>query len=83
MAMQKPVAANAPYRLPPPLFSARCRACWFVVGLVLLMLGKWTALMHAPAFAPLVAAPLARYTTMRVGGAADVLVTTSHTNAPG
>jgi adenosylcobinamide-GDP ribazoletransferase len=30
-------------------------------GLTLLMLGKWTALVHAPAFAPLVAAPLARW----------------------
>jgi adenosylcobinamide-GDP ribazoletransferase len=32
-----------------------------MAGLVLLMLGKWTALVHAPAFAPLVAAPLARW----------------------
>jgi adenosylcobinamide-GDP ribazoletransferase len=31
------------------------------VGLVLLMLGKWSALAHAPAFAPLVAAPLGRW----------------------
>lgn len=30
-------------------------------GLVLLMLGKWSALVHAPAFAPLVAAPLGRW----------------------
>jgi len=32
-----------------------------VVGLFLLMLGKWTALVHAPAVAPLVAAALARW----------------------
>lgn len=32
-----------------------------VAGMVLLMLGKWTALVHAPAFAPLVAAALARW----------------------
>jgi adenosylcobinamide-GDP ribazoletransferase len=32
-----------------------------IVGLILLMLGKWTALVHAPAFVPLVAAPLARW----------------------
>jgi adenosylcobinamide-GDP ribazoletransferase len=32
-----------------------------VAGLVLLMLAKWTALVHAPAYAPLVAATLARW----------------------
>lgn len=31
------------------------------VGLALLLLGKWSALVYAPAFAPLVAAPLARW----------------------
>ena len=31
-------AANTPYRLPPPLLDARCRGCWFVAG-VLLMVG--------------------------------------------
>lgn len=35
--MTKPVAANQVYRLPPPLFSARCRACWFVAGLLVLI----------------------------------------------
>jgi phosphonate transport system permease protein len=25
----KPPAANPPYRLPPRLFDARCKACWF------------------------------------------------------
>jgi len=36
-------AANAPYRLPPPLFNARCKACWFVTA-VLLLVGAsfWT-----------------------------------------
>jgi phosphonate transport system permease protein len=36
-------AANAPYRLPPPLFNARCKACWFVAA-VLLLVGAsfWT-----------------------------------------
>ncbi|MBE2263452.1 MAG: phosphonate ABC transporter, permease protein PhnE [Burkholderiaceae bacterium] len=29
-------AANERFRLPPPLFSARCKACWFVAGLLLL-----------------------------------------------
>jgi cobalamin synthase len=31
------------------------------VGLVLLVLGKWAALAHGPAYAPLVAAPLGRW----------------------
>jgi phosphonate transport system permease protein len=30
-ARQQP-AANPPYRLPPPLFDARCKACWFSAG---------------------------------------------------
>jgi phosphonate transport system permease protein len=37
MNRQHVPAANEPYRLPPPLFSARCKACWFtaaVLGLV-------------------------------------------------
>ena len=33
----KPVAANPPFRLPPPLFNARCKACWFVAALLLLV----------------------------------------------
>ncbi len=32
-----------------------------IIALVLVMLGKWTALVYAPAFAPLVAATLARW----------------------
>ncbi len=36
-------AANKPYKLPPPLFDARCRACWFVLGLLLLVgLSFWS-----------------------------------------
>ncbi len=36
-------AANSPYKLPPPLFSARCRACWFTLAvLVLVVLSFWT-----------------------------------------
>jgi len=30
-------AANETYKLPPPLFDARCKACWFVVGLLVLV----------------------------------------------
>ena len=42
--MDKPVAANLPYRLPPPLFDARCRACWLVAGLLLLVLASFWSL---------------------------------------
>ncbi|WP_137894641.1 phosphonate ABC transporter, permease protein PhnE [Ramlibacter sp. 2FC] len=36
-------AANEVYRLPPPLFDARCKACWFVAGLVVLtLLSFWS-----------------------------------------
>jgi phosphonate transport system permease protein len=40
---QRASAANAPYRLPPPLFSARCKACWFVAAaLGLVVASFWT-----------------------------------------
>ena len=29
-------AANEVYKLPPKLFDARCRACWFIVGVIVL-----------------------------------------------
>ncbi len=36
-------AANEVYRLPPPLFDARCRACWFVAAaLALVVASFWT-----------------------------------------
>jgi phosphonate transport system permease protein len=36
-------AANETYRLPPKLFDARCKACWFIVGLVALTVASfWT-----------------------------------------
>ena len=36
-------AANAPYKLPSPLFNARCKACWFVAALLGLVLASfWT-----------------------------------------
>ncbi|MFP5399703.1 MAG: phosphonate ABC transporter, permease protein PhnE [Gammaproteobacteria bacterium] len=39
----RPVAANAPYKLPPSLFDARCKACWFVLGLAWLVVASfWT-----------------------------------------
>jgi len=39
-----PLAANAPYRLPPRLFDARCKACWFSVGLVALVVASFWSL---------------------------------------
>lgn len=38
------VAANEVYRLPPPLFDARCRACWCVAGLLLLVVSSFWSL---------------------------------------
>ena len=37
-------AANLPYRLPPRLFDARCRACWFVAGLLALVVASFWSL---------------------------------------
>ncbi len=37
-------AANQVYRLPPPLFSARCQACWFTLGLLLLVIASFWSL---------------------------------------
>jgi phosphonate transport system permease protein len=37
MNRQRVPAANEPYRLPPPLFSARCKACWFMAAVLLLV----------------------------------------------
>jgi phosphonate transport system permease protein len=36
--------APAPSRLPPPLFDARCKACWFVLGLLVLVLASFWSL---------------------------------------
>ncbi len=37
-------AANQPYLLPPRLFDARCMACWFVVGLCVLVVASFWSL---------------------------------------
>ena len=37
-------AANAPFRLPPPLFDARCKACWFSAALLLLVVASFASL---------------------------------------
>ncbi len=41
--MTKATAANPPFKLPLRLFEARCKACWFTVGLlVLVALSFWS-----------------------------------------
>jgi phosphonate transport system permease protein len=41
--IQPQPAANEVYRLPPKLFDARCRACWFVAGaLAVVVASFWT-----------------------------------------
>jgi phosphonate transport system permease protein len=37
-------AANEPYRLPPRLFNARCTACWFTLGIGLLIVASFWSL---------------------------------------
>ena len=37
-------AANLPYKLPPPLFDARCRACWFTVAVLALVVASFATL---------------------------------------
>jgi phosphonate transport system permease protein len=37
-------AANPPYKLPPPLFSARCKACWFTAALLALVVASFWSL---------------------------------------
>ena len=50
-------AANAPYKLPPPLFNARCKACWFTAGLFVLVVASfWTLELRWSAFFSLEAA---------------------------
>ncbi len=42
--MNKPRAANETYRLPPPLFDARCKACWFSLALLVLVIASFWSL---------------------------------------
>lgn len=42
--MNHPRSANAPYRMPPRLFDARCRACWFTLAIALLVLASFWSL---------------------------------------
>lgn len=42
-------AANRRYRLPPPLFDARCKACWLMAGVLLLVVASFVSLDLPPA----------------------------------
>lgn len=42
--MNERPAANPPYRLPPRLFDARCRACWYTAGLLVLVVASFWSL---------------------------------------
>ncbi len=51
-----PEAANTPYKLPPPLFNARCKACWFgLAGLAFVVASflsldlQWAQFLSLPA----------------------------------
>ena len=49
--LQHKRAANEVYRLPPPLFDARCRACWLVAGLLVLVIASfWSLDLHWAVF---------------------------------
>jgi phosphonate transport system permease protein len=37
-------AANEPFRLPPAVFDARCRGCWFAAGFALLVVASFASL---------------------------------------
>jgi phosphonate transport system permease protein len=42
--IQRQSAANEVYRLPPKLFDARCRACWFVAAAIVLVAASFWSL---------------------------------------
>jgi len=44
MAPHPAPAANETYRVPRPLFDARCKACWFLAGLALLTIASFWSL---------------------------------------
>lgn len=43
-SMPTPKAANEPFKLAPPLFHARCVACWIVSGILALVLASFATL---------------------------------------
>ena len=49
--------AHPPYQLPPPIFDARCRACWFTGALLVLVVASFVSLdLDWAAFASMEAA---------------------------
>ena len=49
--------ANSPWKLPPPIFDARCSACWFTAALLLLVVASFVSLdLDWAAFASMEAA---------------------------
>ena len=56
-------AANLPYKLPPPLWNARCKACWFMAGLLALVVSSFWSLnlQWAQFFSTEAAASMARF----------------------
>ena len=42
--MTHPSPANVPQRLPPPLFDARCKACWFTAAVLALVVASFWSL---------------------------------------
>ena len=41
--MTRPSPANVPYRVPPAVFNARCKACWFTAAVLALVVASfWT-----------------------------------------
>jgi phosphonate transport system permease protein len=44
LALAHVAAANKPFKLPPPLFNARCKACWFVAALLALVVASFATL---------------------------------------
>jgi phosphonate transport system permease protein len=44
MSMNQNQPANEPFRMPPKLFDARCKSCWFVFGLICLTIASFATL---------------------------------------
>ena len=69
-------AANPPYKLPPPIFDARCRACWFTAALLVLVVASFVSLeLDWAAFASMEAA--------RRSGLSQITFATQSAEVPG
>jgi phosphonate transport system permease protein len=44
MRSQEKLPANEPFKLPPKMFDARCKSCWFVFGLLCLTVASFATL---------------------------------------